>query len=174
VFDATRTAECVPQFANLTYQGEHLAAYAGESVIIRYDPRDITTVFIYQMKESKEVFLTRAHAQGWETETLAYAEAQAISQRKREAGKAISNRSMLEEVRDRGQRVKQAQRQQRQKLDAVLVPPILPPVPTTPADVVPPVLPTTELAVEVEKPKKPVPYVRVMDYEEMKRGAGLL
>ena len=35
------------QFANLTYLGEHLAAYAGESVIIRYDPRDITTIFIY-------------------------------------------------------------------------------------------------------------------------------
>lgn len=58
------------QFANLTYQGEHLAAYAGESVILRYDPRDITTVLVYQMKGSKEEFLTRAHAQGWETETL--------------------------------------------------------------------------------------------------------
>ncbi|MGA7954553.1 MAG: Mu transposase C-terminal domain-containing protein, partial [Gloeobacterales cyanobacterium] len=33
------------QFANLTYQGEHLAAYAGESVIIRYNPRDITTIY---------------------------------------------------------------------------------------------------------------------------------
>lgn len=63
------------QFANLTYQGEHLAAYAGESVIIRYDPRDITTVFIYRHQGSKEVFLTRAHAQGWETEILSYREA---------------------------------------------------------------------------------------------------
>ncbi|WP_413275766.1 Mu transposase C-terminal domain-containing protein [Floridanema evergladense] len=40
------------QFANLTYQGEHLAAYAGESVIIRYNPRDITTIYIYQLLES--------------------------------------------------------------------------------------------------------------------------
>lgn len=163
------------QFANLTYQGEHLAAYEGESVIIRYDPRDITTILIYEVKESKEVFLTRAHAQGWETETLSYAEAQALSQRKREAGKAISNRSMLEEVRDRDRRVKQVQRQQRQKPDAVLVsPPTLPPAPRTPANTVPPVPPITKATVEEEKPKKPVPYVRVMDYEQMKREAGLL
>jgi len=51
------------QFANLTYQGEHLAAYAGERVVLRYHPRDITTVFIYQLEGGKEVFLTRAHAQ---------------------------------------------------------------------------------------------------------------
>ncbi|HEY9660111.1 MAG TPA: Mu transposase C-terminal domain-containing protein [Allocoleopsis sp.] len=161
------------QFANLTYQGEHLAAYAGESVIVRYNPRDITTIFIYQQQETKEVFLTRAHAMGWETETLSYAEAQALSQRRREAGKAIGHQSMLEEVRDRDRRVKQVQRQQRQKLDAV---PVGPPTfaRTTPADAVPPVPPTTEPAVEEEKPKKPVPYVRVLDYEQMKREAGLL
>ena len=163
------------QFANLTYQGEHLAAYAGESVVLRYDPRDITTIFIYEVKESKEVFLTRAHAQGWETETLSYAEAQALSHRKREAGKAISNRSMLEEVRDRDRRVKQVQRQQRQKPDAVPVsPPILPPAPTTPSDTSPIASPTTEPLVKEETPKKPVPYVRVLDYEQMKREAGLL
>jgi putative transposase len=34
------------QFASLIYQGEHLAAYSGESVIIWYNPRDITTIFI--------------------------------------------------------------------------------------------------------------------------------
>jgi putative transposase len=78
------------QLANLTYQGEHLAGYAGESVIIRYDPRDITTVWVYRLQDSKEVFLTRAHAQSLETETLSYAEAQSLSRRLREAGKAIS------------------------------------------------------------------------------------
>lgn len=46
------------QFANLTYQGEHLAAYAGESVIIRYNPRDITTIYIYQRENTTEAFLT--------------------------------------------------------------------------------------------------------------------
>jgi len=172
------------QFAHLRYQGEHLAAYAGESVIVRYDPRDITTIFIYEVKETKEVFLTRAHAQGWETERLSYAEAQALSQRKREAGKAISNRSMLEEVRDRDLRVKQVQRQQGQKPDAAPIsPPMLPVAPTTPVDAAvvvpattttPSVSPTTQAEVEEEKPKKRVPYVRVVDYEQMRREAGLL
>lgn len=164
------------QFANLTYQGEHLAAYAGESVILRYDPRDITTVLVYQMKGSKEEFLTRAHAQGWETESLSYAEAQAISERKREAGRAISNRSMLEEVRDRETRIKKLQKQQKQSgnapanPDVAVIDVLVVPVNAT---VTGPVA-QSEPEVEIEKPKKPVPYVRVVDYEEMKRGAGLL
>jgi putative transposase len=103
------------QFANLVYQGEHLAAYTGEQVGVRYNPRDITTIFIYQLEESKEVFLTRAHAQGWETETLSYAEAQAMSQRRREAGKAISNGSMLEENRDRDSAIKSLRQQKKKK-----------------------------------------------------------
>lgn len=163
------------QFASLTYQGEHLAAYAGEMVILRYDPRDITTVLVYQVKGSKEEFLTRAHAMGWETETLSYREAQALSERRRAAGKAIDTGAQLAEVRDRDRRVKQVQRQQRQKPNAVAVnPPTLPLAPTISANATPPVPPITEPEVEIEKPKKPVPYVRVVDYEELKRGAGLL
>lgn len=34
------------------------------------------------------------------------------------------------------------------------------------------VKPITEAEAEVVKPKKPVPYVRVYDYEELKREAG--
>jgi len=173
------------QFANLTYQGEHLAAYAGESVIIRYNPRDITTILIYQLQESKEVFLTRAHAQSWETETLPYAEAQAMSQRRREAGKAISNRSMLEEVSDRDDTVKKLQRQKKknQNADAIKT--------STTSDtgmtnqeecyreseiqlVSTSVEQIIEAEIEAVKPRKPVPYVRVYDYEQLKREAGLL
>jgi putative transposase len=66
------------QLAKLTYQGEHLGGYAGENVIIRYNPRDITTVLVYQLRDGKEVFLTRAHAQGLETEILSYAEAKVL------------------------------------------------------------------------------------------------
>lgn len=171
------------QFASLTYQGEHLAAYAGETVILRYDPRDITTVYIYQLQDNQEVFLTRAHAVGWETETLSYREAQALSERRRAAGRAIDRGAQLAEVRDKGEalasdrdrRVKQVQRQQRQKVDAVSVsPPSLPPAATTQTDEVLPVPSTTESAMEEEKAKKPVPYVRVLDYEQMRRDAGLL
>ena len=35
------------QFENLMYRGENLAGYAGENVILRFDPRDITTVLVY-------------------------------------------------------------------------------------------------------------------------------
>ncbi len=35
------------QFANLSDQGEHLAGYAGAQVVLRYNPRDITTVLIW-------------------------------------------------------------------------------------------------------------------------------
>jgi putative transposase len=172
------------QFANLTYLGEHLAAYAGESVIIRYNPRDITTIYIYQLQDSKEVFLTRAHAQGWETEILSYREAQAISQRKREAGLAIDNRSMLAEVRDRDDTIKQLQRQKQKKRNANAIPSLTDSNMVTAkqaADssqlVMPPVLsvePVAEAEIEIVKPKKPVPYVRVHDYEQLKREAGFL
>jgi putative transposase len=89
------------QFENLMYRGEYLAGYAGENVVLRYDPRDITSVLIYRQEGSKEVFLSRAHAQDLETEQLSLDEAKASSRRIREAGKTISNRSILAEVRDR-------------------------------------------------------------------------
>jgi putative transposase len=173
------------QFANLTYQGEHLAAYAGESVIIRYNPRDITTIYIYQLQDSKESFLTRAHAQGWETETLSYQEAQAISQRRRAAGKAIDNRSMLEEVRDRDEMVKKLQRQKKKNqhadvlknsttLDTVVIQQEVQPRESEIQPVSKPAEPMAEVEVETVKPKKPVPYVRVYDYEQLKREADLL
>jgi putative transposase len=173
------------QFANLTYQGEHLAAYAGESIIIRYNPRDITTIFIYQIQESQEVFLTRAHAQGWETETLSYKEAQVISQRRREAGKAIDNRSMLEEVRDRDDMVKKLQRKKRTKKndnemmkltlnDKIKIGRKTEFVNSETQPISSPIAPPLEMKIEEIKLKKPVPYVRVTDYEQMKRNAGLL
>lgn len=163
------------QFASLTYQGEHLAAYEGETVILRYNPRDITTVYVYQLQDNQEVFLTRAHAMGWETETLSYREAQALSERRRAAGKAIDTGAQLAEVRDRERLVKQVQRQQRQKPDVLSVSPeTFPPAPTTPADTDPIASPPPPPVVEVEKLKKAVPYVRVVDYEELKRGAGVV
>lgn len=58
------------QFENVMYLGEYLAGYAGEIVSFRYDPRDITTIWVYRQENDREVFLTRAHAQGLETEHL--------------------------------------------------------------------------------------------------------
>lgn len=173
------------QFANLTYQGEHLATYAGESVVMRYNPRDITTVFIYQAQDGKEVFLTRAHAQGLETECLSYVEAQAISRQIRASGRAISNQSILSEVRDRDRAIEQLQRQKR-KQAKVPEPPSAAPQP--PKIAVPEHPPNqsklegsdssvaeyneTSIAGEIEpvQRKKPVPYVRVYEsYDAIER-----
>lgn len=62
------------RFANMIYRGEYLAGYAGAEVILRYDPRDITSVLVYQPQGSNDVFLARApHAQNLETERLSLA-----------------------------------------------------------------------------------------------------
>jgi putative transposase len=55
---------------------------------------------VYRQEGSKEVFLARAYAQDLETEQLSLDEAKASSRRIREAGKTVSNRSILAEVRD--------------------------------------------------------------------------
>jgi putative transposase len=174
------------QFANLTYQGEHLATYAGETVIVRYDPRDITTVWIYQLQDGKEVFLTRAHAQGLETETLTYVEAKVIAQRRRKARFVIDNRSMLQEVRDRDAMIEKVQRQKKKhktnvigKLTSNARTQITTKsqssepkeeISTVVAEIVSEAL--IEPNVEQVKLKKPVPYVRVYeDYEQLKREA---
>ncbi len=181
------------QFANLTYQGEHLAAYAGETVILRYDPRDITTLWIYQLQDSKEVFLTRAHAQGLETEILAYAEAKAMSRRIRAAGQEVSARSLLNEVRDRDVTIEKIQRQKKRKqkeisfaqpktqvttqptaetqicepeAQALHSAERIPDKPTDTETIAAPIPPNAELV----KLKKPVPYVRVYeDYDQLRR-----
>jgi putative transposase len=89
------------QFENVMYQGEYLAGYAGKTVSIRYDPRDITTIWIYHQEQNKEVFLTRAHAHDLETEQLSVDEAKASAKRVRSAGKSITNQAILYDVIDR-------------------------------------------------------------------------
>ena len=54
------------RFANLIYRGEYLAGYAGAEVVLRYDPRDITSLLVYQSQGPSDVFLTRAHGQDGE------------------------------------------------------------------------------------------------------------
>ena len=85
-------------FENILYRGEYLAGYIGEFVSLRYDPRDITTIWIYRRENGQEVFLTRAHAQNLETEKISFSEAKTSSKRWRDAGKSINNESILREI----------------------------------------------------------------------------
>jgi putative transposase len=120
------------QFENLMYRGEYLAGYAGETVSIRFDPNDITTILVYRQEDKQEVFLTRAHSQGLETERLSLEEAKASSQRIRKAGKALSNESILLEVVERDALVNSSitkkTRKQRQKEEQQLLKPLSEPV----------------------------------------------
>jgi putative transposase len=110
------------RFENITYRGENLAGYAGEMVVVRFSPRDITTVYVYRHEEGKEAFLANAHAHDLEMEQISLEEAKASSRRVREAGKTLSNRSILEEVRDRDLFTRNKKtRKERRKIEQELV-----------------------------------------------------
>ena len=104
------------QFENIVYRGEYLAGYAGDIVSIRYDPQDITTIWVYRHEGSQEVFLTRAHALGLETEQLSLDEAKANVKRLRKAKADINNESIFQEIVKRDSVANQKKtRKQRQK-----------------------------------------------------------
>jgi putative transposase len=106
----------------LMYRGEYLAGYAGETVSLRFDPTDITTVLVYRQENKKDVFLTRAYAQGLETEQLSLEEAKASSRRIRQAGKSLSNEAILQEALERDALIaKKKSRKDRQKEEQKLV-----------------------------------------------------
>ena len=159
------------QFANLNYRGEHLEGYTGRWVVLRYNPRDITSILIYREEGGKDIFLSRAHATGLETETLSYAEAQAMSRRLRKAGKTVSNQSIFTEVQSRDQDIEEQQRRKskrsRQEIKPTAPPESIPP-PSLPESIPPPSLPEVELEVEDTREIK-VPDVRVIDYEALKQ-----
>ncbi len=151
------------QFENLTYRGENLAGYAGESVVLRFDPKDITTILVYRQTGSQEEFLARAYAQDLETEELSLDEAKAMSRRIRQAGKEISNRSILAEVRDRETFVKQKKtKKERQKEEQVVVEKAKKPVIVEPEEIE---VASVESASEPDMPE-------VFDYEQMREDYG--
>lgn len=107
------------QFENLTYRADHLRGRDGETVALRYDPADVTTLLVYKINaDSTEEFLDYAHAQGLETEHLSLRELKAINKRLKEASEEINNDSILEAMLDRQafveQTIKQNRKQRRQ------------------------------------------------------------
>ncbi|WP_072619869.1 Mu transposase C-terminal domain-containing protein [Spirulina major] len=148
------------RFENLMYKGEYLAGYVGERVVLRYDPRDITTVLVYRREKSQEVFLARAYAQDLETEQLTLEDAKAINKKIREKGKTISNRSILDEVRDRDLFVsKKKTKKERQKEEQTR---LFTPV-TTPNSK----QETEEEEIEPVEKIDELPQVEILDYDEL-------
>jgi len=151
------------QFENITYRGENLAGYAGESVVLRFDPKDITTILVYRQTGSQEEFLARAYAQDLETEQLSLDEAKAMNHKIRQAGKEISNRSILAEVRDRETFVKQKKtKKERQKEEQVVVEKAKKPVIVEPQEIE---------VTSVENSSAP-DMPEVFDYEQMREDYG--
>lgn len=151
------------QFENLTYRGEHLAGYAGESVVLRYEPRDITTILVYRSEKGKEVFLARAYAQNLETEELALDEAKASCKKIREAGKTVSNRSILAEVRERKTFLTQKKtKKERQKEEQAQVRKVKQSLPVEPEEI--------EVASVPNEAEPEMP--EVFDYDQMREDYG--
>lgn len=115
------------QFESLTYRAEHLRGHEGKVVALRYDPDDVTTLFVYQVHEDgTEEFLDYAHAQGLEVERLSLREHQAIKKRLREASEEINSetiQAMLEREEWTEKTIKR-NRQQRRKAAHELVNPV--------------------------------------------------
>lgn len=114
------------QFENLIYKGEYLGGYEGETILIRYDPRDITVILIYRFESNKEVFLTRAYAMDLEMQSLSLSDAKASAKRVRDAGKNLSNRTVLMEIEDRSNFTQKKTKKQRQKEEQEQVKPSTP------------------------------------------------
>ncbi|MEH1907696.1 Mu transposase C-terminal domain-containing protein [Nostoc sp.] len=152
------------QFENLMYRGEYLAGYAGESVVLRYDPRDITTILVYSIEGDKEVFIARAYAQDLETEELSLDEAKASSRKVREAGKAVSNRSILAEVRERETfQTQKKTKKERQKVEQAEIKKAKQLIAVQPEEVV-------EVVSIDSEPEPEMP--EVFDYEQMREDYG--
>jgi putative transposase len=153
------------QFENLMYRGENLAGYGGESVVVRFDPRDITTILIYRREGENEVFLARAHAQDLETEELLLDEAKAMSRKIREKGKEVTNRSILAEVRDRDIFVNQKPTQkERKKSEQAKVKQVQVSVSVTQVD--------DETDIKITETETEWEMPALVDYEEMRQDYG--
>ncbi len=110
------------QFESLFYRGENLAGYEGSQVSLRYDPADITTVWVYRFERGQEVFLTQAHAQGLEVATISLHDAKTARRQLRETQQSVTNHSVLAEVERRQIEEVTSKRARRKQAQADLKP----------------------------------------------------
>lgn len=85
-------------FAGLRYKGENLGGFAGQRILLRFDPRDITMVLVYSRQDNLEKFLARAYAVGLEAERLSLEEVKHARKKAEKRGKGINNISIMEEA----------------------------------------------------------------------------
>ena len=148
------------RFANLLYKGEYLEGYVGAQVVLRYNPQDITSLYVYRSQGDRDRFLTRAHAQNLETERLSLPEAKAISRRLRQARQEITNESVLTEVRSRTQFVEDVMNTKRSPAESQLS------TSSQEGDYDP------DEELEPPAQRRPLPSIRVYDYEQLRQEHG--
>jgi putative transposase len=87
------------QFENLTYRGDCLLGYECQSIILRYDPRNIITLLAYTQEKRGQpaTFLGVVTAKDLEREKLSLEELKLTLRRIRKQGKAIDNSLILSE-----------------------------------------------------------------------------
>jgi putative transposase len=140
------------------YKGEYLGGYVGQEVVLRYNPRDITTLLVYRQQEGREVFLARAHAQKWYGEKVSLAEAKAKSSRKRKIIAANTSSSVLEEVGARHRFIEELGSPKRRAEEA---------------HVARSTVREEWLEEEEEVEVRPLPEIKVYDYEELRQRRGM-
>lgn len=86
------------KFENLLYKGENLGQHAGDTVFLKFDPRDITMLLVYSSRDGREKFIARAHAVGLEADRLSLEEVECSAKKLRKAGKGINNVAIREEI----------------------------------------------------------------------------
>lgn len=72
------------RFENWIYRDEVLNSHVGETVFVRYHPKNITTILVYQAAGSEEVLLARPLIQNFHEECLALHDSRAIHSNRRE------------------------------------------------------------------------------------------
>ena len=154
------------RFANLLYKGEYLEGYVGQQVVLRYNPSDITSLYIYRSQGERDVFLTRAHAQNLETERLSLSEAKAISHRLRQVRQEITNESVLMEIRDRTRFVADVLSAERA--------PIVNQKRDSSQEQLRQGDPNDDEPLEPPAERRPLPSIRVYDYEQLRQEYGAL
>jgi putative transposase len=107
-------------FKNLIYRGDCLSSYAGEYVTLRYDPRDITTMFAYSYESEDKLgeFIAHIHPRDLECERLSLDELEVINAGLREEAKDVTNQTVLSVLREidyRDSRVAEIQRLNRKQ-----------------------------------------------------------
>jgi len=158
------------RFANLLYKGEYLEGYVGQQVVLRYNPSDITSLYIYRSQGDRDIFLTRAHAQNLETERLSLSEAKAISRRLRQVRQEITNESVLMEVRSRTRFVEALLSEQKPPVASQSL--ATKPEHDSSQEKLRQRDPDDEEPLEPPAESRPLPSIRVYDYEQLRQEYG--